>query len=82
MLDKIAGLQSNRTKIQGHRSSRDPYYSKTQELKYVWAISKLPNFVCEILRKFWVLQLKRSKVKFKVVYPLVLRMVGVILTFL
>lgn len=48
----------------------------------MWALSKLPNFVCEILRKFWVLQLKRSKVKFKVVYPLVLRMVGVILTFL
>lgn len=55
MLDRIAGLQSDRTKIQGYRSSRDPYYSKSQELKYVWAISKLPNFVCEILRKFWVL---------------------------
>lgn len=48
----------------------------------MWAISKLSDFVSEILRKFWVLQLKRRKVKFKVVYPLVLRMVGVILTFL
>lgn len=55
MLDRIAGLQSDWTKIQGHRNSRDPYYSKMQELKYVWAISKLPNFACEILRKFWVL---------------------------